>query len=258
MNPEPIIEKSDHQKESGNDLVFSYMTLRNLIGFSGMILPIILLLTTHVTGGDKKIEPSISDYYYSSNGDVLVVILSVLGVFLFTYNGYEWKEKLLTSIAALSGLGVAFSPTVSKYARHSFSVHTALDEVPVILGLERHLIFAALFFLSLSLISLIYFPKSNKPVVKDPSGKMKQKEKRNIIYRICGWTMIACIVVLALYFIIKPFQEFAGNFPVIFVMETIAVEAFAVSWITKGETLFPDGEHYLGTAFRILKDKAKK
>jgi hypothetical protein len=33
-------------------------------------------------------------------------------------------------------------------------------------------------------------------------------------------------------------------------MEVIAIEAFGLSWITKGQTLWPDGEHYLAKAFR--------
>lgn len=40
----PEIEPSDSTKEANNELVFSYLTLRNLIGFSGILLPIILAI----------------------------------------------------------------------------------------------------------------------------------------------------------------------------------------------------------------------
>src|SRR4051812_40712027 len=98
---------SDKQKELSNDLVFSYLTLRNLIGICGMLLPFLLFITT------GKIEPSISDYFYTKSGDILVVSLSIIGVFLFTYNGYGWAERILTTIAALSSIAIAFCPTAS-------------------------------------------------------------------------------------------------------------------------------------------------
>jgi len=109
--------KPDRLKEKENKLVFSYMTLRNLIGFCGMILPLALVLTTKTSPVDNTIESSISDYYYTSSGDVLVVFLCVLGTFLFTYKGYDKKEKFLSTITAICGIGVAFSPTATKYLR---------------------------------------------------------------------------------------------------------------------------------------------
>ncbi|MFD2247146.1 hypothetical protein [Pontibacter ruber] len=253
-----INDKPDRQKEADNDLVYSYMTLRNLIGLSGMLLPLALVLTTSRGLDDKLIEPSISDYYYTSNGDVLVVLLSILGVFLFTYKGYNWVEQVLTALAAICGIGVAFSPTATKHARSSFSIHTTHDAVPTILGLERHLIFAAVFFISLAFISLVYFPKSDALFLKEPTGKWSPKAKRNMVYKVCGWMMIVCVLLLGIYFIYEPFQIMAGEFPVIFTLETIAVEAFGISWLTKGETLWPDGEHYLVRGYRKAKHTLKE
>ncbi|MEO8513152.1 MAG: hypothetical protein ABI543_06320 [Ignavibacteria bacterium] len=250
---EPQANTTDRQKESRNDLVFSYKTLRNLIGFSGMLLPVILALYTLKEEGDKLIEPSISDYYYTSNGDIFVVILSVLAVFLFCYNGYNWKEKLWTILAAVCGIGVAFCPTDTKYIRHSLSVHSPHTEGPKLFGFEWHFVFAILFFISLSIISLYYFPMSDKKLTRKPGEKRTPKEKRNLVYKICGWTMISCVVILALYFLIPSFNTAVGNFPMIFTFEAIAVEAFAVSWLTKGETFWPDGEHYIVSTYKEIK-----
>lgn len=243
-------KKSDKQKEEENELVLSYLTMRNLIGFSGILLPLILVLTTRGEIGEKLIEPSISDYYYTSNGDVLVVLLSVLGVFLFTYNGYNIIEKGLTTLAAFCGIGVAFSPTATSTARSS-SIHIAHETVPMVLGIERHFIFAGLFFIALAIISLVYFPKlKDNEMVASP-----QKKKRNIIYIICGWVIIGCILLLGVYFILKP--PFLQNVPVVFVLETVAIEAFGLSWITKGQTLWPDCEHYLEKGYHDLKEALK-
>ena len=243
--PQSPDKKTDRQKEADNELVYSYMTLRNLIGFLGMLLPLALAITTDRGVEDKIIEPSISDYYYTSNGDIIVVLLSILGVFLFTYKGYNWKENILTVIAAICGIRVAFSPTVTKYERSSFSVHTTNDAVPTIFGLEWHLVYAAIFFIALAIVSLVFFPKTDADFLIKPDGRRSAKAKRNIVYKVCGWTMLGCVFLLAIYFLSESIQKALGAFPIIFALETIAIEAFGISWITKGETLWPDGEHYL-------------
>ena len=258
VSPSP---KSDRGKEHDNNLVFSYMSLRNLIGFSGMLLPFVLMIFTKKTNGEF-VKPSISDYYYTGNGDILVVLLSVLGVFLFTYKGYNWKEKALTTIAAICALGVAFSPmaSVADIADTEVveiapnSIHTAINfggDIP-------HGLFAGLFFISVAIISLKYFPRSDAASTKKPDGKKTAKEKRNIVYRICGWTMLACVFILAMYFLIKPFEKLVGGFPIIFALETVAIVAFGISWLTKGETLWPDGKHYMVKAYEDAKNSMKR
>ena len=93
-NTSAPVEKTDRQKESGNELVISFLALRNLIGISGMLLPIVLTLFTPKGEQDKVMEHSISEYYYTKNGDLFVVFLSVIGVFLLTYKGYNrfWER----------------------------------------------------------------------------------------------------------------------------------------------------------------------
>ena len=255
-NQFPQREKSDRKKEDDNNLVFSYLTLRNFIGICGILLPIVLFFTTGKSENDRIIEPSISDYYYSSNGDILVVLLSVLGVFLFTYKGYKWQEKALTTTAAICGIGIAFSPTATQKA-NSLSIHISRDAVPTIFGIERHFIFAVLFFIALGIISLKYFPKTDdKSLLKKANDLNTQKAKRNLVYKICGWTIISCVILLGIYFIARPIQALK-NVPVVFILETIAIWAFGISWLTKGETLLPDGEHYIKRAYREARSKLK-
>jgi hypothetical protein len=156
------LKKTDYQKEKNNELVYSYQTLRNLIGFSGMSLPLLLILFTLRDGTDNLIEPSISDYYYTSTGDVLVVILCILGAFLFTYKGYNWKEKCWSVAASIGAFGIAFSPTVTKYTRQSASVHTENGEVAQLFGFEWHLVFALLSFFRWPLYHLSFLQKREK------------------------------------------------------------------------------------------------
>jgi hypothetical protein len=246
-----IEHKTDRQKEQDNELVLSYTTMRNLIGFSGMLLPLVLMLFTKEANG-MFVEPSISDYYYTKNGDILVVLLSVLGVFLITYNGYDWKEKVLTTLAAFCAIGVAFSPTGSVNTDPN-SVHTTINFGGHII----HFVFAAVFFISLAIVTLAYFPKTDSPKTIKPDGKKTAKSKRNMVYRICGWTMIVSVVLLLVYFLLLDAWYNKNDFPVVFLLETIAVEAFGISWLTKGETLLPDGEHYMMKAIRTVKKNLK-
>src|SRR5690554_1674673 len=130
-------DELDRVKENHNLLVFSYLTLRNLIGFSGILLPFVLIGTTVIGEDEYRIAPSISDYYYTNNGDVVVVVLCVLGVFLLTYKGYTRSERILTSIAAVSAIGVAFSPT-SASSVSAASIHVTNETIPYFFGVQLH------------------------------------------------------------------------------------------------------------------------
>ena len=251
--PNPNDQARDRRKEQENELVLSYTTMRNLIGFGGMLLPFVLMFFTK-EANNVFVEPSISDYYYTKNGDILVVLLSVLGVFLITYTGYNWREQALTTLAALCAIGVAFSPTGSRAEIDPNSVHTPINFG----GHLIHFLFAAVFFIALAIVTLKYFPRSDKPGSEKPDRTKTAKEKRNVVYRVCGWVMIGSVVLLLIYFLLLELSVFKTDFPVVFVLETIAVEAFGISWITKGETLLPDGEHYMMKAFRKVKNSMKK
>jgi hypothetical protein len=248
MYPTNITITPDRLKEKENKLVVSYKTLRNLIGFCGMILPVILIITTATTPSDKIIESSFSDYYYTSSGDLLVAFLCILGAFLFIYKGYNKKENILSTVAGICGIFAAFSPTASENLRMSFSVHTPLPEVPKIFGFERHTIVAGLFFITLGVISLLCFPQTD--VTKQMTTL---KKKRNNIFKICGWIMLICVLIMAIYFVSDRFSTMFGKIPFIFIMETIATWAFGISWLTIGETIYPEGEHYLVSGFKDIK-----
>lgn len=233
-----IPNTADRKKEDSNELVISYMLLRKLIGICGMLLPFALALNPRRTSEYFGLEPSISDYYYTDRGDFLVVLLSILGIFLFTYKGYNRIEKILMRVSAVCAFGIAFVPTTLKCNDCPFSVHTGSGGVfGHIFGEGLHILFAAVFLVSLGYISLKYFPQTDAAEPKKAKKDLTRKDKRNIVFKVCGWIILSCVFLLFLYFLIKPDLK---NFPVIFVLETIAVEAFALSWITKGELLLPD------------------
>ena len=55
---------------------------------------------------------------------------------------------------------------------------------------------------------------------------------------ICGLVMIACLVVIFIYF--NFIQSDNSDSSLVFWGETIALIAFGISWLTKGGTLYPD------------------
>ncbi len=242
--------RSDKEKESHNELVISFLSLRNLIGISGMLLPIVLATFTPKGENDKVLEHSISEYFYTKNGDLFVVFMCVIGVFLVTYKGYNrFWERTLTFVSGICAMGVGFFPTATSMG-NSLSIHKVRNTVPQFFGLVQwHFVFAALFFILLAIISLVYFQKKDKTGL--PPVNKKQKERRNIIYKIAGWTMLACVALMIIYFKTEP--AWLADKPVVFILETIAVEAFGISWMTKGQTFYPDGEHYIKRGLREAK-----
>jgi len=214
------VEKKDHAP-----LVISYLIIRSAIGVLGIIFPVILVLGSLVTGGEDEILPSISNYYHSNMRDLFVGILCAVSLFLFSYKGYERIDNIAGNLGCIFALGVVFLPTSTG--------DTLITRDPLIGKL--HLMFAALFFLVLIFYSLFLFTKTDKKVIKG------QKQNRNRIYRVCGYTMLGCILLIALYFLFlqESFPGLAKLDPV-FWLESISLWAFGISWLTKGEILWKD------------------
>lgn len=200
-----------------NPMVISYLGLRKAVGILGIVFPVILVLGTLIIGKDDTFQKSISMYYHTHMRDAFVGILCAVALFLFSYTGYSWVDNLCGDLAALFALGIAFCPT---------------SETSVI-GII-HLISAVLFFLTLIYFSLFLFTKSNA----NPTSRKKQ---RNIIYRICGFIMLFCIVAILVFIILPNDAKIKlETFSFVFWSETIALWAFGVSWLVKGEFLMRD------------------
>ena len=63
------------------------------------------------------------------------------------------------------------------------------------------------------------------------------KKKRNIIYIICGCVILAMMILLLIVMLVPSLIPFIG---IVFVLESICLVAFGISWLVKGETLFKD------------------
>ncbi|MCP3962946.1 MAG: DUF998 domain-containing protein [bacterium] len=212
------------EQESANALVISYLALRRVIGILGTLLPFLLFFGALIIFG-TGIQDSISAYYHTDMGDVLVGVLFAMGFFLLSYRGYKPVDNKFGNLGFVFALGVALFPTPPE----------SPSRLDVFIG-YAHFAFAGLFFLTLIYFSLCLFTKTHPNRPPTP-----MKLKRNRVYWACGYTMLLCIVLIVVFYVLPAGVRsiIAAHSPV-FWLEAIAIVAFGISWLTKGEALLRD------------------
>jgi hypothetical protein len=219
------------QTNNNNAFVISYLNLRIGLGFVGFFLPIILVVGTWGLADCTQVQPSISHYYYTIMGDYFVGSLCAVAMFLFFYKGVDKQDGIIANFAAVFALLVAFFPT--NPSADSICQYISTNKVTSVNAV--HYSAAGLLFASFAYFSIFLFTKT------DPTKEMtKHKKIRNRIYTTCGIIIIACVALIAVY-------NFVGNLEIIFakykptlILESIALFAFGISWITKGEMVLKD------------------
>jgi len=212
------------EQKTETSLIISYMTLRKAIGFLGVALPFAVSLGAMIVF-HTPIQGSISGYYYTGTRDMLVGILWVIGFFLLSYKGYGPADNIAGDLGCLFAVGISLFPTAPEV--NPTAQARLIGNV--------HFTFAALFFLTLIFFSFYLFTKTGgKPMTR-------RKRQRNWIYRGCALLMAACIVLIALdHFLPSGITSPLARYDPIFWLETIAILAFGVSWLVKGETILKD------------------
>jgi hypothetical protein len=211
------------QSRSQGLLVFSYMELRKAVGIMGLALPFVLAFGKILLGG-HGIERSISDYYYTDMRGVLVGILWAIGVFLLSTRGYDRKDEIAGQLAFVFALGTALFP---------IAPDEGATQKAEIIGV-LHWSCAALLFLTLAYFSVVLFTKTN-PDTPPTSRKLQ----RNKLYRLSGYTIVACVLLIGVVSL-KQLKPLFTPFHAVFWLETCAIVAFGVSWLTKGEMILAD------------------
>lgn len=224
------------QQESHNDLVLSYLRLRQALGWLGIALPLAMILGAWFFA--KPLAPTISDFYYSEMTDVFVGALCAVGVFLLAYTGYdrrpgEWlSDKWTSRIAGAAAIGVALVPT-----RPSAVPPPPCSLVHCVTGPDRgamlHYGLAAVFFAALAVICLVLFTRT------DPAKpETTEKHRRNAVFRTCGTVILAAIIGIALYAVLPgTAQAWLDRFSAVFWLESTGIWAFGVSWLVKGKMI---------------------
>lgn len=210
-------------------LVVPYLTLRQAIGWAGLLMPAAVRLGAYAFQGVASTE-SISAYYYTGMRDVFVATLVLVGALLACYRSPDPRDGVVATVAGAAAAGVALFPTDPTFAAQILARYpeTASGRCYVSRGfLGYHFLFVAAFFALSFYLVYFRFPAFGA------GPPTRQKLRRNAVYRWCGLAMLgafAAIGGLAL-------TERGAS---IFWPETVAVVAFAVAWLVKGQTVLKD------------------
>jgi hypothetical protein len=198
---------------------------RRLIGYLGLVLPagLYALAGIRPTPGLPAWEvlSSVSAYYYSGGVALFAGVLVALSLTLLSYKGYRdvRADRIIGKTSGAAAAGVAFLPT---------------DPPP---GLRpgwwmswmgyAHMTSAIVLFVSFIVFAIWLFRMT---AVVNRQRRPADKKARDAVCLACGIIMIFAVL-------------WAGAAGLahgsIFWPEVAAIEAFAVSWLTKGEAHKP-------------------
>ncbi|MBX2963987.1 MAG: hypothetical protein KF687_15855 [Cyclobacteriaceae bacterium] len=237
---------------SSNTYVISYHALRRLIGILGIALPFLCwginafvnhydflnnpafvntAYSSSYTAG-ANLKSSISHFYYTAAGPLFTGVLITLAIFLFCYKGHARKESkdkvawltdgLLSKVAAVCALLIVILPTGSdKPIIDNIHIYVSSDAAGLM-----HLIFAALFFVIMSLFCIINFRRNgNNGFIKNAEGN---------IYLFCG---IGILVLLGILLIDMVSGKDSGEGSFVFWMEAAMLFLFGLAWLVKGKSV---------------------
>jgi len=213
-----------NQPPSTKDL--STHSHRQLIGYAGLVLPLALpcIAALRPTGLTVAELDSVSSYYYTGAVAFFTGTLVALAAFLFTYRGYNNPSKIYDRIAGFiaggAAIGVAVFPTKAPSKSLAPSWWTDLTG-------QIHYGSAIVLFLSFACFALFLFPLTDPAAPKPTKDRPLPPDKRwrNHFYILCGVVMVACLIWAAIAL---------KNRAPIYWPETIALAAFALSWLVKG------------------------
>jgi|SRR5215469_6415340 len=198
----------------------SYKTLRSIIGAVGILLFLVPLIYGAVKG---NLPESISRSYYTSLRDFFVGALCVLGMFLVSYRGYDLLDTVITDIAGVCVVVIAFCPTSSPNPKVAQTVSNHI-----------HPIAASIAFVLLAVMALQFTQVEQTDMgwraVLKRLGKAAiyqfpkaRNAGRNYAYVTCAWIIVASIILAAISVI------------PLFWPEAFMLAAFGISWTIKGE-----------------------
>lgn len=205
----------------------SFRKISRLVGYVGLLLPILLIICSALKEGD--IQPSISHYHFTVLQPLFSGVLGLWAALLFSYSTSNILEKLNLNAIAFLALVIAFVPT--KYDNSPFNSETQYSvgflnnsfHRPVLGPPESisnvHFI-SAFFFFSLLCVYVYYFIYLPEHQLAQPD---RTKEK---IFKISFILMVASMIVLILGLFYKcPFTRLT------FSCEAAALLFFGGLWV---------------------------
>jgi hypothetical protein len=222
---------------STSPAVLSYHSMRRAVGVLALSLPFVLAcgsILLSLIGPDHALpkpvlQRSISDYRYTPMNNYLIGSLGAIAAFLVCSRGYDLADEIAGYFAGAFTMGVILFPSVNPKT----PLHTPLQ-----LQLQlAHNVFAALMFLTLAYFCLFLFRRSSpdKP-------RTRRKQHRNGVYTACGFVIIACsAIMVSINF--DGAARWLRPIDPLFCSESLALIAFGVAWLTKGQGFLKDRPH---------------
>ncbi len=230
------------------DQARSLYAVRRAIGVVGFSMPILLViygLGFELPGPNGTPFPgSISAFYHTHMGDVLVGSLCVVGIFMISYLGYKPKEgesRVLTDFwvstaAGIGAMGVALLPTGPSLSQcppgELVSLPGAAPTDPTfycaVQGFvahpeKLHLASAVLLFAAMAVMCLYLFPREG--------DRLEFRNREGQAYAGCGTLLI--LAAAGLVFVLVTGNDARS---IVFILESLGVMAFSVAWLIKGKT----------------------
>jgi hypothetical protein len=198
-------------------LDISYLSLRKSIGWIGILMPWVVRAVGAFFGA--KALMSISAYYHTHGRDIFVGSLFGVGLFLSFYKGSSRQDRILAVIWGLAAIFIGLIPMnpCNDPDLQNLCVdpgHTTYHFVPV-----------AIFFAINIYMALFRFTKPSRLPVTP------KKLQRNRVYVVSGIVMIVSALAIA-YFDYRKIS--------IFIPEAVAIAAFGVAWLVKGQMVLAD------------------
>jgi hypothetical protein len=215
------IDTSEPRPVRDNDDDDASRSHRQLIGWIGLLMPLLLWVLAGVRPNDAASAwtplDSISAYFYSSAAFVFVGLLTALSLYLFAYRGFRnnlqvWDKRVARTAASAALVVVAF-PTFAPSA--TLRVPWWMDWFAT-----AHYASAALLFACFAVFSLFLFTRRHPNMPDAPD-----KAWRNAVYYLCGFAILASMAWAA----VQGFNHRPLLWP-----ESVALVAFAASWLVKG------------------------
>jgi hypothetical protein len=225
-----------------DNLVFSYLTLRLVVGIIALLLPV---LTPFISSTPLS---SISGSYHTEARDIFVGSLFIVGALLLAYNGRPHpplgraesmivrlirkllnvdalsEERVVSSIGAVAAIGAALYPTSCDKC--------VADQKSVI-----HYIAAVILFFTIAYFCLSVFRTRAKAKAKDKEERNleaqpgKKQKLRASIYLVSGWGIVACMLGAGAAQLVLT-NEIRTALAITYWAETVALFLFGFSWLT--------------------------
>lgn len=200
----------------------SYLKIRKALGVSGILLSFSEVVIGFIFSRNNPSGwwYSISATFYSSSAPLFIGLLTATALFLITYPSYTKVDSYVNKIAGVSALFVVWFPCYLESVQGEVGLFQLQGQTSNVI----HLIAALSFFALLAYNIAFLFTKGN--------SQTKEKESRNFLYRVCALVMVIALVI-----------SFGGKglgiLPpwIILVGESLALLAFGIAWLVKGEAL---------------------